>query len=209
MHVVGIDLSGPGSPQNTAVAVFESASESLGLHALSVGATDREILALIPGAPSIVGIDAPLSYSAGGGSRAADVRLRKAAIRAGLHPGTVMAPSAPRMVYLTLRGVALTRLLSNEHPGCRIVEVHPTAALALRGAPLEAVRTFKTSPRSRRTLLAWLQAQGLTGIGRRADDSDHAVAACSAALAAWRWSQGDAVWLHKAEPPMHPYDFAC
>lgn len=113
------------------------------------------------------------------------------------------------MVYLTLRGVSLTRMLEKERPGCRIVEVHPTASLALRGAPIDAARTFKVSREARLLLLEWLESAGLLGVGDRADDSDHAVAACSAALAAWKWHEQQAVWLHEAEPPVHPYDFAC
>jgi len=38
---------------------------------------------------------------------------------------------------------------------------------------------------------------------------DHTVAACAAALAAWDWSRGKGRWVHPADPPAHPYDFAC
>lgn len=209
MEIIGIDLSGPGSPERTAIARFSAGRSELHSLSLTVGADDAEVLGLVPSGPCIIGIDAPLSYSTSGGSRTSDRRLRKAVIAAGLHSGSVMAPSAPRMAYLTLRGVALTRLLHTVHPDAKIVEVHPTAALALRGAPIEAVRSFKKSPAARSEILTWFERSGVRKVGAAAAESDHALAACAAALAAWKWEVGDSAWIHKSEPPIHPFDFAC
>lgn len=206
--VVGIDLSGPGSARHTSVAVFRDRGPALELAELVPGADDRVLLEKLP-ASAVVGLDAPLSYSETGGSREADTALRRLAIDHGLPPGTVMAPSAPRMVYLTLRGVAVSRMIGLERPGARVVEVHPTAAMALRGAPVTALRAMKTDEQARRDLLVWLQAQGLEGVQGLRDASDHSVAACAAALAAWQWSRGEARWLQPARPPLHPCDFAC
>ena len=205
---IGIDLSGPGSAHNTSVAVFRHRDKGLVLIDLVVGADDANILRLMPHS-GVVGLDAPLSYSPVGGSREADRALRQAARQSGLAPGAVMAPSAPRMVYLTLRGVAVSRCIASERPGVGIVEVHPTASLALRGAPIASVREMKTDSRARQELLEWLEIKGLRGLGKLPEQSDHSVAACAAALAAWQWSIGKAVWLHKAEPPLHPFDYAC
>lgn len=205
---IGIDLSGPGSAQNTAVAVFRPADAALELTELVAGADDATILRLMPQS-GVVGLDAPLSYSPVGGSREADRALRQEARQSGLAPGAVMAPSAPRMVYLTLRGIAVSRCIASECPRVSIVEVHPTACLALRGAPIESVRGMKTAPRARQELLEWLEAKGLRGLGGLPEQNDHSVAACAAALAAWKWSTEKSVWLHKAEPPLHPFDYAC
>jgi hypothetical protein len=68
---------------------------------------------------------------------------------------------------------------------------------------------MKTDSRARQELLEWLEIKGLQGLGKLPEQSDHSVAACAAALAAWQWSTGKAVWLHKAEPPLHPFDYAC
>lgn len=205
---LGIDLSGPGSAQHTSVAVFRPQGDLLELEALVAGADDAEILRLLSDS-GVVGLDAPLSYSPTGGSRESDVGLRKAVVDAGLPPGSVMAPAAPRMVYLTLRGVAVSRLIERERPALDIVEVHPTAAMALRGAPIECLRKMKSDSGARHALLQWLETAGLQGLSGLPDQSDHSVAACAAALAAWKWHDGDAAWLYSAQPPLHPYDFAC
>jgi hypothetical protein len=91
----------------------------------------------------------------------------------------------------------------------RIVEVHPGAACVLRGAPIEIVRALKSSAAARQELLRWLEGEGLEGIGSGADPGDHFVAACAAALAAWKWSLGAPAWIHSADLPWHPYDMAC
>lgn len=206
--ITGIDLSGPGSARHTSLARFREVDERLHLDALQAGADDARILEELP-VHGVIGLDAPLSYSETGGSRVGDVDLRRAAVACGLPAGTVMAPSAPRMVYLTLRGVALSRMLARERPECRVVEVHPTVSMALRGAPTDALRAMKKEAAARTRLLGWLEEQGLEGVTALEDASDHSVAACAAALAAWHWSRGRATWRQPAEPPLHPYDFAC
>lgn len=206
--VTGVDLAGPGNARNTALACFSRVGERLRLEILRVNLDDTGILEQLPRA-GVVGLDAPLSYAETGGSRAGDTALRRLAIAAGLPAGSVMAPSAPRMVYLTLRGVALSRMLAAERPACRVVEVHPTVTMALRGAPLEGLLGMKKEAGARRALLTWLETQGLDGVTGADDASDHAVAACAAALGAWQWSRGDALWRQPAEPPLQPHDFAC
>ncbi|WP_026289265.1 DUF429 domain-containing protein [Thioalkalivibrio sp. ALMg11] len=206
--VAGVDLSGPGSAQHTSVAVFRPRGSALELMELVAGADDARILEQVPEG-AVVGLDAPLSYSATGGSRESDQALRRRAVGLGLPAGTVMAPSAPRMAYLTLRGVAVSRMLGLERPDARVVEVHPTVAMALRAAPVAVLRAMKKDLAARQTLLDWLQLQGLTGVQDLVDASDHSVAACAAALAAWQWSQGKPAWIYPAQPPLHPFDFVC
>ncbi len=121
-----------------------------------------------------------------------------------------MTPTMTRMAYLTLRGVCVARLLEGVRPSPpRIVEVHPGAALVLRDAPVDDVREMKRSPAARERLLAWLEGRGLRGASRGREATDHVVAACAAALAAWDWVSDRSAWLRRARPPLHPYDFAC
>jgi predicted nuclease with RNAse H fold len=156
----------------------------------------------------VVGLDAPLSYNPGGGDRPADRELRKLIIERGLPPGSVMAPTLNRMAYLTLRGISVARAMEMSSPGVRIIEVHPGAAVVLRGASVDDARTFKTDPSSRGRLADWLSTQGVTGLpGEPA--TDHELAACACAFAAWQWSLGSPAWVAAACGPLSPYDFAC
>jgi hypothetical protein len=79
----------------------------------------------------------------------------------------------------------------------------------LRGAPAGMVAAFKGDAPARRGLLAWLEKEGLASAADIESPTDHYVAACSAALAAWKWYLGESVWLQPAEPPIHPFDYAC
>lgn len=209
MEIVGIDLSGPASPENTAVTRFSTDDGQLVCESLTFGATDVEIVESLVPPDAVIGIDAPLSYCPTGGSRTSDTLLREQVVPIGLPPGSVMAPSAPRMSYLTLRGISLTRMLVEWRPTAQIVEVHPASAFALRGAEIDDVRALKKSSEARTRLLGWLKNRGLNGIESTAAESDHMIAACAAALSAWKWSLDDCEWVYRAEPPDHPFDFAC
>jgi uncharacterized protein len=216
MNVIGIDLAGPAGADNTGIACFKSVLDGLCFVAESCDGSDAQLLNFIEQqsreGPTIIGLDAPLSYEPGGGERARDAELRRAIVKIGMHPGSVMAPTAPRMVYLTLRGLGLTRQLDLLHRAgsdIRICEVHPGAILGLRGAPLEAVRAFGSDATARNVLLEWLNDAGLKNIEHHRDCPSHFVAACAAALGAWKWSTADAVWLAPAAKPWHPYDFCC
>lgn len=214
MDIVGIDLSGPSNVADTAVALFRTARRGIRLRERLLRADDASIAALLQrsatGSDLVVGLDAPLSYNDGGGDRPADRLLRARAVQAGLRAGSVMPPTLTRMAYLTLRGMTVARLaMAIGGPRTRIVEVHPGAACALRGAPIDAVRDLKRCPVARGALLEWLEGQGLEAVAGRADPGDHFVAACAAALAAWKWHSGAAAWMHPADPPWHPFDVAC
>lgn len=214
MNVVGIDLAGPSNAADTAIAVFSSDAMRLASTRTVSGADDRVLLDLLSGligdGPLVVGLDAPLSYNPGGGDRPADARLRRIVVQAGLRSGTVMPPTMTRMAYLTLRGVCVARALASLHsPAPQIVEVHPAACLVLRGAAVADVRALKKDARARRRLLRWLDQCGLGGAAGLKRPTDHMVAACACALAAWKWAMGDPVWCERAAGPLHPYDFAC
>ncbi len=211
--IVGIDLSGPRNFSDTCLVCFEEDGDELRLLEVQEGADDHRILeavsALGMSDPIIVGIDAPLSYNSSGGDRPSDATLRRFLREQGGRAG-VMPPTMIRMVYLTLRGLQITRLLESLKPAhdLRIVETHPGACMLLRGADTTYVRSFKAEPSIREHLLSWLETKGLRGISRE-HASDHYVAACAAALGAWQWNAGKCMWCFPADPPHHPYDFAC
>jgi predicted nuclease with RNAse H fold len=208
-HVLGLDLAGPANAGDTAAALCRTVDGRLELVTSVRGLTDADIAALLPPDGDLVaGLDAPLSYQPGGGDRAGDRELRARLRALGLPGGTVMAPTMTRMAYLTLRGIAVARLITGLRPAARIVEVHPAGALAMRGAPIADVREMKRSSGARGRLIAWLDRR-LTGPGLAGDAGDHEVAAAAAALAAWDWSRGRPAWSQAAEPPHHPFAYAC
>lgn len=213
MRIVGIDLSGPRNFVDTCLVSFEARGEQIHLIDVREGADDHQILEAISSIDqnerTIIGIDAPLSYNSHGGDRPSDSELRRLVFAHGVRIG-IMPPTLIRMVYLTLRGVLLTRALEALKPSynLEIVEVHPGACMVLRGADAEYVRTFKSEPSVRGRLLEWLEINRLKGICRT-EVTDHYVAACAAALAAWQWSVGKSIWCFPASLPHHPYDFAC
>jgi predicted nuclease with RNAse H fold len=211
--IVGIDLSGPANAADTVAVVLEVHRPRAVYLKQVAGADDESILRLIMAEAArpkvVVGLDAPLSYEPGGGLRERDRDLRRLLVARGMRGGSIMPPTLNRMAYLTLRGMAVARFLTCPGwPNVRVVEVHPGAAFCLHGAPVESVREFKREPRHRRMLLTWLASQGFEGLPEQ-EPSDHLVAACGAALAAWRWSRGQEAWCAYPEPPLHPFAFAC
>lgn len=214
VRIVGIDLSGPRNFADTCLVSFEERTEEIHLLAVQEGVDDDQILDTLvhcgPKEQIVIGIDAPLSYNPKGGERPSDSELRRFVHAQGRHVG-VMSPTMIRMVYLTLRGMQLTRLLERLKPqyDLGIVEVHPGACMVLRGADPDDVRKFKAEPLARGRLLDWLETKGLKGISRAEAVSDHYVAACAAALGAWQWSLGKSIWRFASDLPHHPYDFAC
>jgi len=83
------------------------------------------------------------------------------------------------------------------------------STLALHGAPVEEVISFKKDRGSCVHLLDWLANQGMTGIKGAAEPGDHYVACCASALAAWKWYKKQSKWICPANLPFHPFDYAC
>jgi predicted nuclease with RNAse H fold len=212
MKIIGIDLSGPRNFADTCLVSFEQRGEEIDLIDVREGADDDLILDAIsrlgPTERIIIGIDAPLSYNPKGGDRASDSELRRLIHAQGGGVG-IMPPTMTRMVYLTLRGLQLTRLLESLQYDLSIVETHPGACMIVRGADQNDVRKFKADISVRKHLLDWLETKGLKGISSAETASDHYVAACAAALCAWQWSLGKSIWCFTSILPHHPYDFAC
>src|ERR1051325_8918367 len=114
MRIIGIDLSGPRNFADTCLVSFEERDEKIHLVEVHEGADDHKILVAItnlsPKERIVIGIDAPLSYNSTGGDRPSDAALRRFVHEQGGHVG-IMPPTMIRMVYLTLRGMTVTRLL--------------------------------------------------------------------------------------------------
>ena len=214
LQILGIDLSGPRNIADTCGAIFRQDGAAIRFVDSIPAAADLSVLSavsrLAAQGPLIVGIDAPLSYNPGGGDRPSDAALRQLVRQRGGRIG-IMPPTMIRMVYLTLRGISLARTIQMSEPqrGIRIVEVHPGAAMLLRGATSADLASVKKVTRARLRLLDWLGNQGLNGIPQRDGATDHFVMACAACLAAWSWDKGTPAWCFPASPPLHPYDFAC
>ncbi len=215
MRVVGIDLSGPSNTMDTGWVAFDSGSGRLHYLAHGQGADDTQLIQLVAEwaaeGPLTVGLDSPLSYEPGGGYRNGDRMLQKQLIGMGFMPGSVMVPTMTRMVYLTLRGMAVARALELSCPSAhlRIAEVHPGGALAMSGVPVEVVREIKSSEEARRHVLRQISVHLVSGLPGNLYETDHQVAACGAAIGAWRWKNHSPAWCHKASPPLHPYDYIC
>ena len=219
MRVIGIDLSGPSNHKDTVLTVFEKQGNQLKFVKWISNVGDQvildEILAQSQSGEVVVGIDAPLSYEDGGGDRQGDRELRKFIVGLGMKPGSIMPPTLNRMVYLTLRGIKLTREIENlntPYP-VSIVEVHPGAVMGSRLSKneFELVLHYKQDLSSRMFIWDWLNQQELIGLPVLDEEPSHWIDACAAALGAWHWKDPalKPSWLYKALPPLHPYDYCC
>jgi uncharacterized protein len=166
MRVIGIDLSGPSNHKDTVMAVFELQDGEMKFLNLRRNIGDLEILEEIHVQSQldevVIGIDAPLSYEDGGGDRIGDKHLRQFIVSLGMKSGSIMPPTFNRMVYLTLRGIKLTREIENLHSQnpISIVEVHPGAVMGSRISPidLEYVLRYKQEVSSRSFIKNWLES---------------------------------------------------
>ncbi len=207
--ILGLDLSGPSNTADTALTILRPVVKNLQLVTLQLGLDDGAIAELVntmvpEDAPLLVGLDAPLSYQPGGGDRPGDRALRQELQRHGLPSGTVMTPTMTRMAYLTLRGMAVARLILALRPQAQIAEVHPGGVMVRRGAPVASVKAMKSSAAARVELLEWLETKGVSKLPAQA--GDHEIAALAAALGAGDWGQNQKAWQFSAKPPHHPFD---
>lgn len=219
MRVIGIDLSGPSNHKDTVLAIFELHNGNLRFVKSMSNVSDETILKVVAEQSQdnevVIGIDAPLSYEDGGGDRESDRRLRKFIVQIGMKSGSIMPPTLNRMVYLTLRGIKLSREITTQvslHP-ISIVEVHPGAVIGSRlsGSEIGHVLTYKQDLEMRKILLNWLEQQQLIGIPEELANESHSIDACAAALGAWHWRDNSFTpkWLFPAKLPLHPYDYCC
>jgi len=212
--IAGIDLSGPSNLNETVMTVAVLSGENYELRGVHRGVDDSEIGRLLKeycsgsGSELITGIDAPLSYNPGGGDRPGDKELRNILKGQGLQPGTIMPPTLTKMVYLTMRGISLARLLGIILPGIKIAEVHPAGSMVLNGFDPGLVREIKRDAHAREEILLRMEEIfRFRNFHETADD--HYIASLGALLAARGLAVNEVMWLKKAEPPVHPFDYLC
>ncbi|MBU8920163.1 DUF429 domain-containing protein [Bacillus sp. FJAT-29953] len=219
MKIIGIDLSGPSNHKDTVLAVFENQAGALRFNKQLSNIGDLEILNEVTHQSQndevVIGIDAPLSYQDGGGDRPGDKELRQYIVSLGMKSGSIMPPTFNRMVYLTLRGIKLSREIGNlktENP-ISMVEVHPGAVIGSRisRSHLDYVLSYKQDLAARRFIRKWLGEQKLTNLPVLIEEESHSIDACAAALGAWHWrdKQFQPKWILPADPPLHPFDYCC
>ncbi|MBT2663061.1 DUF429 domain-containing protein [Bacillus sp. ISL-45] len=219
MRVIGIDLSGPRNHKDTVLAIFKQEGRHLQLIKWANNLSDQDILREVFEQSQldelVIGIDAPLSYEDGGGDRKSDRELRKFIVNLGMKSGSIMPPTLNRMVYLTLRGIKLSREIENLNAAYSIslVEVHPGAVIGSRLSKqnIEYVLAYKQEQSARSYIRNCLVEQGLTQLPIEIEAESHSIDACAAALGAWHWkaSPYEAKWIYPACPPLHPYDYCC
>lgn len=218
MYYAGIDLSGPSNHADTVVMIFEDRKDALIFKEKVTPASDGDIIDTLSRLASegkvVVGIDAPLSYQDGGGDRMRDRSLRQFLMGEGGRSSSIMTPTMTRMVYLTLRGIRLSRELSHlDTPyDIQVVEVHPGAAVLTRVDDADHFLSYKKDRSIRKEVLDWLRDHmNMLDIPEESLEHVHTLDACGAALAAWGWNDSKLVspWSYHAEPPLHPYDFCC
>ena len=219
LKVIGIDLSGPANHKDTVMSVFNTDGDLLIFENVIEHASDEKILTIIQAIAAnedlVIGIDAPLSYQDGGGDRPQDKSIRQFIKKHGLSGSSIMPPTLTKMVYLTLRGIGLTRriMLLNHSQNIRMVEVHPGAAIGTRIGPdqIEHVLLYKKELGSRKVIFEWFKSIGLMGIPYEVVQTSHAIDSCAAALAAWHWGAEtkQPTWQWKARTTEHPFEFCC
>ncbi|RSD29569.1 DUF429 domain-containing protein [Mesobacillus subterraneus] len=219
MRVIGIDLSGPRNHKDTVLTVFKQKGEHLQFVKWVNNLSDQDILKEVFEQSQldevVIGIDAPLSYEDGGGDRKSDRELRQFIVSLGMKSGSIMPPTLNRMVYLTLRGIKLSREIEklNATNPISLVEVHPGAVIGSRLSKQDIgyVLAYKQEQSARIYIHNWLAEQGLTQIPIGIEAESHSIDACSAALGAWHWKSlsHNPKWIFPACPPLHPYDYCC
>ena len=219
MKVIGIDLAGPANHKDTVMSIFQADGNLLIFENVIDHASDEKIFKAIQeiasNEPIVIGIDAPLSYQDGGGDRPQDKSIREFIKRYGLLGSSIMPPTLTKMVYLTLRGIGLTRrimqMTDSQH--IQIVEVHPGASIGTRIGPdkIEHALHYKKELDSRKAVFDWFKLVGLMGIPIEFIQTSHSIDSCACALAAWYWGDEtkQPTWQWKEKTAQHPFEFCC
>ena len=128
MLSLGIDLAGKDTNE-TGFCIIEFSGNGMKISTKSL-LDDREILREVEMAkPDIIAIDAPLSLPSSGYYRESDSLLRQRGFNA-------LSPLLPGMKTLALRGMMLSKILSQNH---NVIEVFPRAAEKALGLSKDSV----------------------------------------------------------------------
>jgi predicted nuclease with RNAse H fold len=219
MKIIGIDLSGPANHKDTVMAIFEKTNEGLVFEDMILNASDEMIISAVKLAALVgevaIGIDAPLSYQDGGGDRPQDKSLRQFIKGYGLSGSSIMPPTLTKMVYLTLRGMGLTRRIMAipSKNKIRIVEVHPGAAIGTRIGQDRVYHAlhYKKEAASGKAILEWFETVGIHGLPLQQFEHSHQIDACAAALAVWHWTDitKKSKWHWDKTSEEHPFEVYC
>lgn len=175
--IAGIDLSGPSNHKDTACALIEG--NEIEIYS---NLSDSNLFSLLEEKKvTHIGLDAPLSYSETGGYRESDRELRELLNNRGFKTIGVMAPTFNRMIYLTARGIRLTRLFQNLAECKEIFEAHPGAFYVLDGYSYELVTTVKSSLESIEKITEEVVRRGFSL--KMKPQSDHDIMSVGTALA--------------------------
>jgi uncharacterized protein len=219
LKIIGIDLSGPANHKDTVLTVFHLHKGMLEFQGMVEGASDEMLISRIEAESMsdgvVIGIDAPLSYQDGGGDRPQDKSIREFIKGYGMSGSSIMPPTLTKMVYLTLRGIGISRRINyiNTLHEIKIVEVHPGAAIGTRigSSKLPHVLQYKKERQSRAAIFTWFESMGLNKLPEEIIDSTHKMDSCAAALAAWHWTDPTKhpTWHWKTISSQHPFEFCC
>ena len=190
--VIGIDLAGPSNHQDTSLAILQNRQIQL-----YRDLTDYDIYNIVSEHHCrTICIDAPLTYSETGGNRPSDTALRHHLNERGFNNIALMAPTFNRMIYLTARGIRLSRMLLNLD-NIELLECHPGAWLVLSGYDYEAVCAIKNKDSALGKLSDAIENQGYHWLDK--PESDHDIMATACALACQAWLDQKINWSWPAE----------
>jgi len=167
-----------------------------------------------------IGIDSPLSNNGDNKCRESDNKLKEEIKLVNktlqkldeLNLNSVMSPMGRRMIYLTIRGVLLSRTIHIEYPSVKIVEVHPRASLFLHFHTLIAqdIKNYKdpNGNHARENIVNCLNDNGML-INTNQTYTDHEIDSMVAAYSAFCWRNKKSKFLFNADDPFLPFDYCC
>ncbi|WP_340399427.1 DUF429 domain-containing protein [Paenibacillus sp. FSL H8-0079] len=221
---IGIDLSSGNNIANTSVTVLELTNNNmLKLVSITSGLNDADILDVIDKYKEncVIGIDSPLSTNGDNKCRESDKKLKDSLAEINkfiqnkqekFKLSSVIPPMSRHMVYLTVRGITLSRSISIGYPEAKIVEVHPRAALFLHFYHSIAVdiQNYKevNNKHAKLNVINCL-SQTISGIEATGNYTDHDIDSIVAAYSAFCWDVGTYAFLFSKTDKFHPYEFSC
>ena len=210
-HLFGIDLSGPSNTADTVIVHAVRDKNRLAFVQYQSDLDDTELVEWIYKEagenPGTIAVDAPLSYQPGGGLRESDRQLRRFVKEQNIYAG-IMPPTLTRMVYITLRGMNIARIVQSTRPEMTVLENHPGTTLQLHGMPRKLVQSMKKDPEARANMVEFLRAE-IDDLPVNLAQTDHALAACGCILAADDYIRGKCAWTYDHQTLQHPYRFVC